>query len=276
MSSDSLINMFLNTIGVTLTQKKQNEWYKQWSMLRDDEFFLFQDWIYPYTMDDFRGKEILECGCGSGQHTAFIAPIAKSVTAVDLNTIEIARQRNIQSNNVEFIEADIATMNLPKRYDIVFSIGVIHHTDEPEKTFENLKRHVKKDGILIVWVYSMEGNILVRKVVEPIRKVLLKNLSRKFLLFISKFLTAMMYVPIYTVYMFPLSFLPYYHYFKNFRKLSFYRNTLNVFDKLNAPQVDFISKKRIQQWFSDKTFKDIHISSYNKVSWRGSGRLRFE
>lgn len=268
--------MFLNTIGVTLTQKKQNEWYKQWSMLRDDEFFLFQDWIYPYTMADFRGKEILECGCGGGQHTAFIAPIVKSVTAVDLNTIEIARERNRQFNNVEFIEADIATMNLSKRYDIVFSIGVIHHTDDPEKTFENLKRHVKKDGILIVWVYSMEGNILVRKVVEPIRKVLLKNLSRKFLLLISKILTALMYVPIYTVYMFPLSFLPYYHYFKNFRKLSFYRNTLNVFDKLNAPQVDFISKKRIQHWFNDRTFKDIHISSYNKVSWRGSGKRRSE
>jgi len=67
-----------------MTQAKQVEWFEQWKILEDDELFLFNDWIFPYTLDDFSGKKVLECGCGGGQHTSFIAPFAKNVTSVIL------------------------------------------------------------------------------------------------------------------------------------------------------------------------------------------------
>lgn len=252
-------------------QNKQSEWSEQWTMLQDNELFLFKDWILPNTLEDFRDKDILECGCGGGQHTNFIAPYAKSITAVDLNTTEIAREKNKEFSNIQFIEADIAKMDLGKKFDIVFSIGVIHHTDDPDRTVENLKRHVKPGGKLIVWVYSEEGNSLVKYGVEPIRKTFLKNINRKTLLGISKFITASLYIPVYTLYLLPLRFLPFYEYFENFRKMSFYRNNINVFDKLNAPQVDFISKDRISKWFDEKEFRTVNIHSYKGVSWSGSG-----
>jgi len=84
----------------------------------------------------------------------------------------------------------------------------------------------------------------------------------------------LMQIPIYSLYMLPLKFLPYYDYFKNFRQLSFSRNTLNVFDKLNAPQVEFITKERVKKWLNEMEFTRIHISSYNGVSWRGSGQKK--
>jgi len=254
-----------------MIQKKQTEWHDQWNMLQDDELFLFNEWIYPNTLEDFRDKEILECGCGGGQHTSFVAPYAKSVVAVDLNTADIAKQRNSKSKNIEFVENDIANMQLKKQFDIVFSIGVVHHTDNPDKTVKNLIHHVKKGGKLILWVYSKEGNYLVDRVVEPIRKKFLVNMKREKLLTLSKIITAIMYLPIYSLYLLPLKFLPFYEYFKNFRKLSFYRNTLNVFDKLNAPQVDFISYERAKAWLNSNDFDNIHISNYKGVSWRISG-----
>src|SRR5688572_24691248 len=146
---------------LVIKQAKQAEWSEQWKMLQDDELFLFQDWIYPNTLDDFKGKMVLECGCGGGQHTSFVAPYAKSVTAVDLNTTDIAKERNKMFTNVEFVEEDIANMDLGRQFDIVFSIGVVHHTDNPDKTVANLAKHVKPGGKLIVWVYSKEGNYLV-------------------------------------------------------------------------------------------------------------------
>lgn len=259
------------TENLEYNQNKQSEWSEQWSMLQDNELFLFKDWILPNTLEDFRDKDILECGCGGGQHTSFIAPNAKSVTAVDLNTTEIAREKNKEYSNIQFIEADIAKMDLGKKFDIVFSIGVIHHTDDPDRTVENLKRHVKPGGKLIVWVYSEEGNSLVKYGVEPFRKTFLKNINRKTLLGISKLITALLYIPVYTLYLLPLKFLPFYEYFENFRKMSFYRNNINVFDKLNAPQVDFISKQRISKWFDEKEFITVNINSYKGVSWSGSG-----
>lgn len=251
-------------------QKKQSEWHEQWDMLQDNELFLFKDWIYPVKLEDFSGKEVLECGCGGGQHTSFIAPFAKKIVAVDLNTSDIARERNRQFDNIEFVEDDIAGMDLSRQFDIVFSIGVVHHTDDPDKTFENMKKHTRQGGKTIVWVYSKEGNWMVENMVEPVRKLFLTGLSRNTLLFISKMTTFFLYFPVFTIYLLPLRFLPFYEYFGNFRKLTFYRNTLNVFDKLNAPQVDFISRSRIEKWFPQNEFRDIHIDSYKGVSWRGS------
>lgn len=252
-------------------QNKQKEWHMQWSLLQDDELFLLQEWIYPTKIEDFQDKEVLECGCGGGQHTSYISPFASNYYAVDLNTIDIAKKKNENKKNIEFIEADIAKMNLNKKFDFVISIGVIHHTDNPDLTFENLKNHTKKDGKTIVWVYSKEGNWLVENIVEPIRKHTLIKISRKSLLIISKTITAIMYIPIFSIYLLPLKFLPFYEYFQNFRILSYKRNTLNVFDKLNAPQVDFISRERIEKWFNKNDYSQVHISSYKNVSWRGSG-----
>jgi SAM-dependent methyltransferase len=239
-------------------------------MFQDEELYLFLDWIYPNTLEGFSDKDVLECGCGGGQHTSLMAPHAKRVTAVDLNTVDIASERNRRFRNVEVIEADIATMDLGRQFDIVLSIGVVHHTDEPDRTVDNLKRHLGPGGRLILWVYSDEGNFLDKNVVEPIRKLFLKNMNRKRVSLLSKALTCLMYIPIYSLYVLPLRFLPYYEYFENFRRMSFYRNNLNVFDKLNAPQVEFISRQRVSGWLNPEEFGHIHISHYKGVSWRAS------
>ena len=62
--------------------------------------------------------------------------------------------------------------------------------------------------------------------------------------------------------------------FENFRRLPFRRNVLNVFDKLNAPQTDFITRERVQGWFAGSQFEDVTITPYKGVSWRASGTVR--
>lgn len=255
-------------------QSRHSEWYEQWSMFSDDERFLFEDWIQPNRIADFAGKDVLEAGCGGGQHTSLVAPVARHVTAVDLNTTELARERNRDFSNVEFVEADICSMNLPRRYDVVFSVGVLHHTDDPDRAARNLARHLKPGGRLVLWVYSDEGNLLVKRLVEPLRRRFLSRLDRRKLRTLARVLTALIYPAAHTVYRLPLAWLPYFEYLENFRRLSFERNTLNVFDKLNAPQTDFIRRERIESWLSEDEFQERHISWYRKVSWRASGTRR--
>ncbi len=255
-------------------QKKQSEWSWQWNKIYDDNRWLFTEWIFPTTLEDFRGKDVLDCGCGGGQHINFVAPFAKSVTGVDLNALESAKRNTESHKNVTLIEHDIAQMKLGTTFDVVYSIGVLHHTDNPDASFKNIAAHAKPGGKVIVWVYSKEGNALNRWLVEPAKVMLVHHLPRSVVLFLSRVLTALVSIPVYTIYFLPLKFLPYYQYFQNWRQLSFERNMLNVFDKLNAPQTFFITKERIESWFSPDVFKDIHISPYKGVSWRGSGIRR--
>lgn len=256
-------------------QKPSSEWREQWSMFQDDEAFLFNDWIKPATVEDFRDQKVLECGCGGGYHTSIIAAHADRVTAVDLNTTDIARERNADNDNVTFIEEDLATMKLGETFDTVICIGVIHHTDDPDETFENLVRHCKPGGRVIVWTYSAEGNALVRFGVEPLRKIFLRRVPRSALVALSRVVTAALYPFVYSIYLAPfLSFLPYFGYFKNFRRLSFERNVLNVFDKLNAPQTRFTTRAKCAEWFTPTRFDtaSISIRPYAGVSYTLIGR----
>lgn len=208
-------------------QQQSSEWHEQWSMFEDKNSFLLSEWIYPATLEDFRDMDVLECGCGGGQHIAEVAPYAKSVTAVDLNTVDIAIARNEGRDNIKLVDADLMTLDLGKQFDIVYCIGVIHHTDDPDKVFERIYQHCKPGGKVIIWTYSAEGNAMVRYGVEPIRKLFLKNISR----------------------------------------MTFERNVLNVFDKLNAPQTRFTTRKKCDEWMGSDRFKDISITPYVGVSY---------
>ncbi len=251
-------------------QAKQADWLWQWNEFDDDSVLLFQEWILPHTLESFRDQTVLDAGCGGGHHIRHIAGLAREVVGVDLNCGELAAERCAHLPNVSTVSGDIATVDLGRQFDCVYCIGVLHHTDDPASSFQNLARHVKSGGRLIVWVYSHEGNALNRWVVEPLKRWVYGGWPKPLLRASAVFLTALLYIPVYTLYVVPLRFLPYYDYFKNFRRLPFHRNVLNIFDKLNAPQTTFIRRANVEKWFFEG-FRDVHVSSYVGVSWRASG-----
>ncbi len=255
-------------------QPKQMEWTWQWERFSDDAQWLFAEWVWPNTLADFRGKTVLDCGCGGGQHLRLIAPACARAVGVDLNSVEVARRRTADLAHVSIHEADILEMDLGQSFDVVYSVGVLHHTDDPDRAFWNVARHCRPGGRVIVWVYSHEGNLLNRTVLEWVKRKVFARLPRPVVYVVSWVLTAVLYGPIYTLYLAPLPWLPFSEYFENWRKLGFRRNLLNVYDKLNAPQTWFIRGEQIARWFSPEEFTDVHISRYAGVSWRGSGTRR--
>lgn len=253
----------------TLAWKDQHDFAYEEDRRHD---FLYREWIYPHTYEAFRGKEVLEAGSGPGVQTRLFAECAKRVTAVDKEAIATTQKSTKDlADKIEYVYADIATMNLGRQFDVVNCVGVIHHTDDPAKTFRNLVRHTKAGGLVIIWAYAREGNFLVRAFVEPLRKRFLGHASHATLWRLSFLLNVWMTMARETIYRLPLRWLPYYEYFQNARRMSFKRNAINIYDKLNAPQTHFISEYEIRSWFNPDEFQDIHISRYAGVSWRASG-----
>jgi hypothetical protein len=80
--------------------------------------------------------------------------------------------------------------------------------------------------------------------VEGTKRALLLRFPKQLLRTFAYIMTALVYLPVYTFYLLPLSWLPYFEYFRAWRTFSFERNAMNVFDKLNAPTTHFSVIKR--------------------------------
>ena len=234
--------------------------------------FLYWDWIHPNTQETFRGRDVLDAGSGPGVQIRMMAEVARSVTAVDLEALDTSREKTSDlSGRIRYVRGDISKMELGRTFDVINCVGVIHHTDDPTLTFWNLFRHLKPGGRMIIWAYAEEGNWLMKHLVEPFRKAVLDQAPHGVIWTLSLFLTLLIWPVVHSLYRLPFRRLPYYDYFSNFRRMSFRRNALNVYDKLNAPQQHFLPRATINAWFSPEKFEDIHISHYKGVSWRASG-----
>jgi len=263
---------------MTSPERSTEVWKTQHQIAHDSlsEFiFLYRDWIFPNTLETLRDKDVLDAGSGPGVQIRMMGAVARSITAVDLEALDVSAQKTQDiAGKVNYVRDDILKMDLGRQFDVVNCVGVIHHTDNPTTTFKNLVRHLKPGGRMIIWAYAEEGNYLMKHVVEPLRKRVLDKAPHRVIWWLSVTITAMLWPIVHTIYRLPLVFLPYYEYFANFRKLSFRRNVLNVYDKLNAPQQHFLSRATMESWFNPEEFEDVHLSQYAGVSWRGSGTKR--
>lgn len=109
----------------------------------------------------WRGKRVLELGCGIGTDTINFARAGARVTAVDLSadSLDVARRRAEVfrlADRIRFYTADGECLSetVPvETYDLVYAFGVIHHTPHPEQAVRQLRRYLAPGGTLKLMVY---------------------------------------------------------------------------------------------------------------------------
>src|SRR5471030_2943739 len=87
---------------------------------RQDEL----EWLRGRVPALFRGRTVLVVACGTGYWTQFIAKAARKVRACDINeeVLEIAREKPIPKDRVEFFKADaVALDGVPAGCDAAFA-----------------------------------------------------------------------------------------------------------------------------------------------------------
>lgn len=98
------------------------------------------------------GTELLDVGCGTGKHLEYLKDDFSCIGS-DINTemLDVARQK---VSGVTFIEADMITLDLNKKFDVIISlfssIGHVKTYDNLEQTLQNFSKHLKKGGIVII------------------------------------------------------------------------------------------------------------------------------
>lgn len=103
----------------------------------------------------FKGKTVLECGCGAGPDTEILLQLGCKVVSVDLVGVDIANKNLDYPNNVQFIQAGIEELPFKKGFfDIVFCHRVLQHTPNPKKVLKHILTFVKDDGGVFVHSYA--------------------------------------------------------------------------------------------------------------------------
>src|SRR5262249_49807808 len=102
---------------------------------------------------------VLELGCGTGQMSLFLANGQRRVVGADLAgaSLELAAEAAGQMGvrGVLFVETDLRRPGLgAQAFDVVCSLGVLHHTPDPAASFARLPRLVKPGGFLVVGLYN--------------------------------------------------------------------------------------------------------------------------
>ncbi len=109
----------------------------------------------------WKGKRVLEIGCGIGTDTINFARSGATVTTIDLSkkSLEITRRRaklfhvdkkiSFYHGNAEKLSSIVPI----KKYDLIYSFGVIHHTPHPERVIKELKKYATKETVVKIMVY---------------------------------------------------------------------------------------------------------------------------
>jgi len=97
----------------------------------------------------WRGKRVLEVGCGIGTDSINFARAGAHLTAVDLSaeSLRIAgRRADVMGvgDRIDFRQAnaeELTSVVDGGPYDLVYSFGVIHHTPHPEAALREMRVH---------------------------------------------------------------------------------------------------------------------------------------
>ena len=121
--------------------------------LRESErHFLAKTALRP---EDLKGKLVLDVGCGMGRFAEVATRWGARVVGVDLSAAAEVAAKNLADRDFVAFQADVFALPFaPESFDIIYSIGVLHHTPDCEAAVKVLDKYLKPGGLLVVWLYS--------------------------------------------------------------------------------------------------------------------------
>ena len=114
----------------------------------------------------YNGKKILEVGVGAGTDHLQWARSGCDLAGVDLTDAAIdTTKKRLELYGFESRLKRLDAELLPfadETFDVVYSWGVIHHSEDPEKIIKEIYRVLKKDGHFIGMLYGRYSLVVIK------------------------------------------------------------------------------------------------------------------
>lgn len=124
-------------------------------LYRDKDYKAEVEYIETLIKKYSRGKvkDILDIGCGTGNHGSLFAKKGYMVDGIDKSLDMLEEAKKKVNKNLRFYLADATSFKMEKKYDVVCSLfHVINYlltNKELGKAISNISKHLRKNGLFI-------------------------------------------------------------------------------------------------------------------------------
>lgn len=228
----------------------------------------FRRWLPFYQPDDWSGKSFLDVGCGMGRNSYWpMSYGARQGMAIDVDdrSLTAAERTLTPFKSAKVVKRSAYEADADTGFDIVFSIGVIHHLEFPEKALAAMAGAAKPGGDVAIWVYGRENNGWLLWCLNPTRKLLFSKMPIGWVHGLSVIPTAILWLALRC----GLGGIAYFRLIKTF---SFRHLRSIVFDQMLPRIANYWRRDEVEKLMHDAGLSEIELQWVNEMSWAARGR----
>ena len=207
-----------------------------------------------FPLADLKDKLVLDVGCGTGRFAEIVLKHGGTVVGVDLSYAVDAAFANIGRHpRMHILQADVFELPLREgQFDLIYSLGVLHHTPDPRKAFASLGPLLKPGGKVAVQLYPAYNRAYV--LVTEFWRKFTRRLPRRVL-----YALAHLAVPLYYLYRIP----GLYHLGCATFPISMHRSwrwrVLDTFDLYSPRYQSHHTHSEVFRWFEEAGLERIRV-----------------
>ncbi len=242
------------------------EWHT-YSELRPEYEEQFRRWTGHLSPEDWQGLRILDVGCGMGRNSYWpmiYGAAGGMAIDVDERSLAAAVKTLERFPTMQVVKCSAYDIGRSDEFDLAYSIGVIHHLQDPARALAGMVTAVKPGGRVMIWVYGLENNRWIVAFLDPLRKALFSRLPIGLVHHLALYPTALLWLAL-------GAGIGRIAYFQLLRSFGFRHLRSIVFDQMLPKIANYWPRDTVERMMQDAGLMDVRLIWVNEMSWSAIG-----